>query len=286
MPGNVVRAFRTPRALGPQWRSLSLRSITGHSDDNGSTGKDLLTFDDDRTPLSREELDRKLRAADQTELLEIFSVARDRRSTVQKVKEHASAMPLTVQLLPEVPAYKVGYSKTMLIDPLQTKLDEAVEYNNVLLQHLTDLQFEPYKKSRDNAVVEFGEEMKKKSRDEQLEMREQVKRDAQAKVSRMNANVEKLLGDVTEAVESHGGTVRKAANPFDVKPEVSDEVEDVDVEDDRTELSAELDDGEAPVIKTEAQNKGAEQKKQPAAPSLLSRFQRLRASISAGDKSK
>ncbi len=250
---------------------------------------------DSSAPPSRASINTTLRHADQTQLRETLALTHSLITSLQSAKLHTTSIPTSIKTLPGIPPYKLGYLPSQILTPFSTAADKAIKDAELLLEHMRDLQFQPYKGEGDNDIVKFEKEVAAMRDSEKEERLAQARRDVEAQLSRPSIAAQSLLEDVNKVRERGGIRVVKMANPFGSGKSLvkEDEVEEVDVED--VELEGGVEDAEVEVAtqeqkvverKARAEKRATAEKVVTVPPvgSILSLQQRLQASINAGTK--
>lgn len=146
--------------------------------------------------------------ADQNRIHQTTSNVEKIRRITREGDELVAAIPITVQVLPEIPAFINGQAKEgrrKVLDSGET-IDKAAA--NMLL-HLTDLKYQAYKDVNDNPMVQFDMEIDKLSEEEREEKYDEISREAAALRSRAGISGRAFQELVERKIKEGGGTVRK-----------------------------------------------------------------------------
>jgi hypothetical protein len=204
MSQNVARRITKPAALPIKWRYISLQATARR---NGSEAE---TQDEPSDELSLEHKERRLRVADQTSLRNYAASVRALQDEIEESKKRIASTPKTIQGLPDIPPYSIGYPRQEIFEPSVKHADKAIEHGNTLLEHIKDLQIKPYPKEGDEDDWQYNFMLEMQERDVEVneEMLRTWENELLADRSRLEHRAESLKNDMKMM---RGGVVRKSS---------------------------------------------------------------------------
>ena len=193
MTRNVARSFNRHYALA-LWRSPSAEPIfrRGYSKEPEQTPSVA-------TPSDKEQIQQLLIVADQQYLRECKSQANEFIDHIKNATDTVQAIPLTVQADPKsrIPPYQLGLPRTLFQSPVPERAKRTIEAAQTVKEHLTDLQFEPYKDKAENPLVKFEKEIEAEgwTREKKESQSKEWEFELEAKLARLKRDARTLNED-------------------------------------------------------------------------------------------
>ena len=197
MSRNVVRSISRPRVTAQWHLASSKHSIQrwySETEEVEETPSEKSIIDD------KEQSTLLLRKLDQQHLSQARKNTEDVIQIVRKAQEDVATLPTTVQLLPEIPEYTLGYSRHVYQRFLPEVAEQTIKAANHLREHLIDLKYQPYEDRDESALAK---EINALSEDEKRDRYKQKKNEAFAMGVRLQLKANEDIKMVAETIARH-----------------------------------------------------------------------------------
>ena len=203
MPRNVVRSLSRPCAR-VQWRpAYSQNGIRRWYSENGE-------LDSQKSELTKASIVddpdlsiHVLRVADQKYLAETRAKTEEFVREVNRIKEDVASLPVTVQVIPEIPAYSLGRTREIYREDIPHLADRTINAAEHVREHIIDLQYERYNDRDDNPLRRFEKKTESWTEEEKRARLHEMKMKDEAMLARLNRNSEETYNDVTATIARH-----------------------------------------------------------------------------------
>jgi hypothetical protein len=144
-----------------------------------------------------------LRVADQKYLAETRAKTEEFIQEVNKIKVDIASLPVTVQEIPEIPAYTLGRSRLVSREDIPHLADRTVSAAEHVREHLIDLQYERYKDGDDDPLRKFEKKTESWTEEEKRERLHEMDMKDEAMLARLNRNTEEMYNGTTATIAKH-----------------------------------------------------------------------------------